>query len=193
MEALKEILSLDQVNFDQLREASRNEADKTDDPFENYLKDCNFKAPSNQDQSPFAKLKALQETHSNNETAINVVIPQLIDYLTNFTNRLSDYTQDLDFIKKKSSELQSLLEYNSTKLAHISPMVNDLMIPPDLINDIVKGKINERWQDNITFIADKEQIYDKYRHNNHEQNHKENTEKAAVIAPKDFDLSLIHI
>ena len=145
MDVLKEVLSLDQAKFDQLKETSQNETDKTNDPFENYLKDCKFKAPSNQDQSPFAKLKSLQETHSNNETAINKIIPQLIDYLTEFTNRLSNYTQDLDFIKKKSNELQSLLEYNSTKLAHISPMVNDLMIPPELIDDIVKGKINENW------------------------------------------------
>lgn len=110
----------------------------------------------------------------------------MIDYLTEFTNRLSNYTQDLDFIKKKSNELQSLLEYNSTKLAHISPMVNDLMIPPELIDDIIKGKINESWQDNITFIADKEEIYNKYRSNNLDQDNKD-AENSAMLAPKDFD------
>lgn len=186
MDVLKEVLSLDQDKFDQLKETSRDKTNETDDPFENYLKDCKFKAPSNKDQSPFAKLKSLQETHSNNEAAINIIIPQLIDYLTEFTNRLSNYTQDLDFIKKKSNELQSLLEYNSTKLAHISPMVNDLMIPPELIDDIIKGKINESWQDNITFIADKEEIYNKYRSNNLDQDNKD-AENSAMLAPKDFD------
>ncbi|CAI4056606.1 hypothetical protein N7582_000658 [Saccharomyces uvarum] len=185
MEVLRDVLSLDQPKIDQLKATTQNEADN-DNPFENYLKDCKFKAPSNQDQSPLTKLKTLQETHSNNEAAISVVIPQLIDYLTQFTDRLSNYTQDLDFIKKKSNELQSLLEYNSTKLADISPMVNDLMIPPELINDIVKGKINESWQDNIAFITDKEQIYDKYRHTDHHDHH-EDTKDSTTIAPKDFD------
>ena len=82
--------------------------------------------------------------------------------------------------------MQSLLEYNSTKLANISPMVNDLMIPPELINDIVKGKINESWQDNIAFITDKEQIYDKYRHTDNIE-HQEDTNRSTTIAPKDFD------
>ncbi|CAI4057810.1 hypothetical protein SUVZ_02G5890 [Saccharomyces uvarum] len=185
MEVLRDVLSLDQAKVDQLKATTQNEA-YNDNPFENYLKDCKFKAPSNKDQSPLTKLKTLQETHSNNEAAINVVIPQLIDYLTQFTDRLSNYTQDLDFIKKKSNELQSLLEYNSTKLADISPMVNDLMIPPELINDIVKGKINESWQDNIAFITDKEQIYDKYRRTDHHGHH-EDTNDSTTIAPKDFD------
>ncbi|EJS42179.1 vps52p [Saccharomyces arboricola H-6] len=185
MDVLRDVLSLNQTNFDQLAATTQNEVDNND-LFESYLKDCKFKPSSNQDQSPLMRLKTLQEMHSNNETAISVVIPQLIDYLTQFTDRLSNYTQDLDFIKRKSNELQSLLEYNSTKLANISPMVNDLMIPPELINDIIKGKINESWQDNITFIADKEQIYDKYRHNNHHQSNNK-TGKSAVIAPKDFD------
>ncbi|CAI4059456.1 Vps52p SKDI_04G6860 [Saccharomyces kudriavzevii IFO 1802] len=186
MEVLKEVLSLDQAQFDQLAPTPQIEADKGDDPFESYLKDCKFRAPSNQDQSPLIKLKALQETHANDETAINVIVPQLIDYLTQFTERLSNYTQDLDFIKRKSSELQSLLEYNSTKLANISPMVNDLMIPPELIHDIIKGKINESWQDNITFIADKEQIYDKYRRSDLHKDYKD-AKNTTVIAPKDFE------
>ncbi|CAI1861327.1 hypothetical protein SEUBUCD646_0B05820 [Saccharomyces eubayanus] len=185
MEVLRDVLSLDQAKIDELKATTQDEAENNN-LFENYLKDCKFKAPSNQDQSPLTKLKSLQETHSNNEVAINVVIPQLVDYLTQFTDRLSNYTQDLDFIKRKSNELQSLLEYNSTKLANISPMVNDLMIPPELINDIVKGKINESWQDNIAFITDKEQIYDKYRHTDNIE-HQEDTNRSTTIAPKDFD------
>lgn len=130
------------------------------------------------------ELDTLDVKDSQIAEAIDDVIPELQKYLNNFNAQLSDFTTELDFIRHKSNELKSLLESNSKKLSEISPLVNDLIIPPKIITSIVHDKLSSSWQDNITFIKDKEEIYAKYKD---ERSKRDSENGVSDILPKDFD------
>lgn len=117
----------------------------------------------------------LEERRKNIEKTIHEVLPPLKSYLHDFQRQLNSHTSDLDQIREKSHYLKTLLEFNSEKLKNISPLVNDLIIPPEVIQDILHGKINASWQENIDFLRDKKVIYEKYKE-----------EDSDTLKPKDF-------
>lgn len=159
MEVLSNVLGIDCKS---LADANSDAADGVD-PVESYL--LHSKTRSAQvNPSLLGELGSLQEKHAQVQKTLADVIPPLEEYLSNFGQQLVHLTQDLNFIKGKSSELNTLLKENSAKLADISPVVNDLVIPPQVVEGILRGKINSEWTDNITFIKDKQLIYEKYKH-----------------------------
>lgn len=129
-------------------------------------------------------LHALEEKDQRVNNSIENVIPQLQAYLENFNTQLTEFTTELRFIRHKSSELKNLLENNSKKLSKISPLVNDLIIPPRVIKSIIHDKITLQWQDNILFIQDKEEIYAKYKK---KQNEPDANSANDLVLPRDFD------
>lgn len=124
------------------------------------------------------ELNSLNDSHIQIQNNLKDVIPPLREYMQNFNVKLSEYTRDLSLIRNKSAELKSLLEYNSKRLSNVSPLVNDLIIPPSVVNEIISGKIDSAWQENIAFIRDKKEIYKKYMDGKGDPN---------IIVPKDFD------
>lgn len=170
MEVLGDVLG---VKFDKLNALDESSTAETDYE-KTYLANCHdprFQA----NNSLWKELDTLKEKHKNVELTLKDVIPPLREYIENFNKQLTEFTSDLGFIRNKSSELKSLLEYNSTKLANVSPLVNDLIISPSVINDIVHGKVNKSWLDGIAYLKDKQQIYAKYQNSND------------IAVPKDFD------
>lgn len=133
-----------------------------DDPYNIFCKEHNqIGTTANQKLSDDRnKLEHRREVLHN---TIDNIIPPLKEYLNEFKNTLNEHTRDLDNIREKSTYLKTLLEYNSDKLKNISPLVNDLIIPPEVIQDILHGKIDQSWQENIDFIMDKQEIYKKYK------------------------------
>lgn len=121
------------------------------------------------------ELEKFQEKQKQIQLNLKTAVPPLREYMERFNLQLSEFTSDLGLIRNKSTELKNLLEHNSTRLAKVSPLVNDLMIPPSTINGIMHGKIDAAWQENIAFIRDKQEIYDKYRNSND-------------VKPRDFDI-----
>ncbi|CCD22857.1 Vps52p NDAI_0A07030 [Naumovozyma dairenensis CBS 421] len=154
------------------------------DIFETFISECHI--PEYQaNTNLWNELESLKKKRQTISHTLNDVVPPLRDYMTNFKTQLSDFTRDLSFIREKSSELEHLLEYNATKLSAISPLVNDLIIPTNIIKDILHGKIDESWQENIAFIRDKQQIYAKY--NCTSTTGTENDRRTSTLTPpKDF-------
>ena len=176
---------------------SKDELESTDpnEIFQAFVNDCNHFSRAYKEVEGATNLSdeldALLEKHSKINDTINNIIPPLKEYLTSFNTRLSEYTSELGFIRNKSGELKNLLDFNSKKLSEISPLVNDLIIPPSVINDIISGKINKQWQDNIGFVRDKEAIYAKYRREPGDSNEIDGV-AATVVHPKDF-YKLVHL
>lgn len=129
-------------------------------------------------------LHTLEAKDQRIKKSIENVIPELQLYLESFNTQLTDFTTELRFIRHKSAELKNLLDNNSKKLSKISPLVNDLIIPPKVIKSIIHDKITSQWQDNILFIQDKEEIYAKYKEKKHECNIDSTNE---LVLPRDFD------
>lgn len=139
-----------------------------------YLEDC--KDPKLQtNNNLWNELERLQEKQKQIQSILKTTVPPLREYMERFNTQLSEFTSDLGHIRNKSSELKNQLEYNSTRLAKVSPLVNDLMIPPSVINSILHDKINSAWQENIAFMRDKQEIYDNYKNSD-------------ATKPKDFEL-----
>ena len=158
------------------------------DLFQNFIDDhetfLKISPTLSNNQELSDELAVLNNKNSQISEAIEDVIPELQKYLTNFNTQLSDFTAELGFIRHKSTELKSLLKTNSKKLGEISPLVNDLIIPPKIITSILQDKLSSAWQDNIAFIRDKEEIYAKYKQ---ERDKNVSNKTVSDVLPKDFD------
>lgn len=90
------------------------------------------------------------------------------NYLNNFEKTLKKLSIEMEFLEKRSNYLNN--EINSKKLIDLKlkSIINDLIIPPNIIKSIIVDEINEKWCENIRFLNDKRQIYINYsqRENN---------------------------
>lgn len=182
MEALKKVLN-DQSFFAAGKNTEKRDRVLTADEFLVEYRSFHEKYTNASDPELLTNsLVELEEKHMKIKDSIDNLIPKLIDYLLDLNNRLFEYTGELRLIRKKSAELKTVSHYNSKKLAHISPLVNDLLISTRVVNDIISGKITIEWIDNISYIKDKQAIYNKYNNNN-------NKEDATMTTdlPKDFE------
>lgn len=172
MDSLCDILGFKEASPPNGEESLNNKTE--DDVYESYVK-----SSSNKEYYLHpGLLKELDDLVSKEEklrTSTEVLIPNLKTYFVDFHNNLNALTKDLDFVKGKSSELSSLLKSNSSRLKDISPIVNDLIISPEVIDQVLRGKIDHKWLDCIDYLNDKQEIYHKYL---------EETDKEK---PQDFD------
>lgn len=179
---LANILNVEEPSFT-LPENGDNNTIRSDDIFKEFISEYNT---FNQDHKDLTdseqldnKLSDLEKEYSRYDDTIQNVIPPLIKYMQTFDKKLVDYTTELSLIKNKSDELKTLSQYNSEKLANISPVVNDLLIPPKVIQEIISGKINLNWMENISFIKDKQEMYSKYT--------LQSSDTTNCILPNDFE------
>lgn len=83
-------------------------------------------------------------------------------FLTNFNQELIKLSTELNNLKSKSLNLTSDLSKRQEIENIYTPIINDLIISPDLIRNIFNGEINENWCDDLLFLNDKQEIYNKY-------------------------------
>lgn len=169
MEVLSSVLGVPIGRLD-----SEIESGSKSDPLQEFLKDCHDQRYQ-ANNGLWNELQKLEKEHEEVQSTLKLVIPPIRGYIENFNQQLSEFTNDLGFIRNKSAELKSLLENNSVKLANVSPLVNDLMISPSVIKDIMNSRIDGAWVENIAYIRDKQEIYLKYK------------EGDEVGVPKDFN------
>ena len=170
MEALCQILNTDHDSV--LKNGLKDKLKQEADSYQTYLDSSSNKMYQLQSQS----IRELEDLRSKNDAiknSVESVLPTLKSYFQEFNDNLNNLTKDLDFIKGKSSELSTLLKDNSSKLQDISPIVNDLIISPEIIDQVLKGKIDSKWIDCIEYLNDKQEIYNNY--------------VGSVEKPKDFD------
>lgn len=181
LETLNRILDIGQDSFRSIQESTGKST--SIDVFSQFLSEYNSFSKDHTDFTDSSqlnsKLMELEAKYDRYEDTIQNVIPPLIQFMNRFTEKLSEYTTELNLIRNKSDELKNLSLYNSKKLANISPVVNDLLIPPQVVHEIISGKINSSWIDNINFIKDKQEMYAKYMNMDSDDN--------SIVLPKDFD------
>lgn len=164
-----------------LGESSIQRDESSSEHLNDYVEDFLVHHRNKHYQVTDSELRALKECEYKKKTLIAVheeFIPPICDDLEKYGSRLQEFTADLWHIKEKAAELKTILEYNSNKLSTISPMVNDLIIPPKTIDDILNGKINSHWKECVAFVQDKMAIYSMLESENNGQNSQ---------LPKDFD------
>ena len=164
MDVLSDLLELDATEL-QLPEDSPSGKDDNIDTYRAYV-DSTLKKEYQLHTEFLKEFDDLMEKNQSIRTSTETLIPSLKNYFAEFNNKLNDLTKDLDFVKGKSSEFSSLLKSNSSKLKDISPIVNDLIISPEIIDQVLRGKIDQKWIDCIDYLNDKQEIFLKYQEEN---------------------------
>ncbi|AMD18515.1 HBL387Wp [Eremothecium sinecaudum] len=115
------------------------------------------------DPEMIKEVQELQLKENLVEQTLSEIIPPMKEYLNNFHTQLEVLTKDLSFIKGKSKELNRVLEDNSKKLAEISPLVNDLVISPEIVNQVLQEPVNASFTECLAYLIDKQEIYNQYK------------------------------
>ncbi|CCH42729.1 Vacuolar protein sorting-associated protein [Wickerhamomyces ciferrii] len=93
----------------------------------------------------------------------NKIITPLSDYLIDFNKKLMELSKELESLKSKSVNLSKNLSTRQILENKYTPIVSDLIIPPDVIRSIYNGEINQSWCENLQFLQEKTEIYNKYK------------------------------
>ncbi|VEU20085.1 DEKNAAC100611 [Brettanomyces naardenensis] len=86
----------------------------------------------------------------------------LADYLVHFGSELNKLSLEMEFLQKRSNSLNSNIEDKKLLDSKLTPLINDLAIPPEVVRSITDGPIDSRWVENLHFIQEKREIYKKY-------------------------------
>lgn len=105
-----------------------------------------------------AKLKRYGELINTSRRYLN----PLSSYLTQFGLELNKLSGQMEFLQNRSNQLNSNIEDRKLLDAKLTPLINDLAIPPQIVESVCKGNINRRWVENIQFIDEKREIYSNY-------------------------------
>lgn len=104
------------------------------------------------------KLKRYGELINTSRRYLN----PLSSYLTQFGLELNKLSGQMEFLQNRSNQLNSNIEDKKLLDAKLTPLINDLAIPPQIVKSVCKGNINRRWVENIQFIDEKREIYSNY-------------------------------
>ncbi|GMM38810.1 Vps52 protein [Saccharomycopsis crataegensis] len=91
------------------------------------------------------------------------LVEELIGYLGNFENNLSNLSAQMNNLKNQSEKLDNQLSANSQFEKTLVPIVTDLIISPDIINSILKDPVNVAWCDNLSYLNLKLELHHRYQ------------------------------
>lgn len=83
----------------------------------------------------------------------------LSDSLNIFETELKKLSNQMEFLQKRSALLNVEIEEKKQLDSLLTPLINDLAIPPDIVRSIIKDPVNNKWTENLEFIEEKRQIY----------------------------------
>lgn len=146
------------------------ELDKLDKDAEVTLEECLPKIQINfvrndvgedGEKAYIEKIDTLVTFHETLEESRANIRP-LKEYLDEFEQNLSKLSREMEFLQKKSDSLNDEIADKKKIESQLTPIINDLIIPPEVIKSILSDEINEKWCENLRFIAEKQEIYLKY-------------------------------
>lgn len=79
-------------------------------------------------------------------------------FLADFNLEIHHLSQTLLALENKSSRLSSKADSRREVADRLNSVVLDLVIPPQLVESIIRDPIDESWLENIRFIAEKQQL-----------------------------------
>ncbi|KAG7771087.1 hypothetical protein KL931_000785 [Ogataea haglerorum] len=123
-----------------------------------FLSTLNPQLESFDYQAHYEKFANFQSEIKNTRTYLK----PLFDYLQNFEHNINKLSQEMEFLQKRSDMLNLQIKSKQELDTRLTPVINDLIIPPAIINSIIDDKIDEKWVENIAFLAEKKEIYSKY-------------------------------
>jgi hypothetical protein len=83
-------------------------------------------------------------------------------FLTNFNTQLAELSKELERLKDQALSLSTNLDKKRELEQKYTPIVGDLVVPPEVVREIYSGEVCASWCELLMVLDDKRLIYGKY-------------------------------
>lgn len=104
----------------------------------------------------------IDEMNSSLDLSISLLKP-LYQYIQDFEANLNTLSNEMEVLQTRLADLNEEIKKNTKLDNQLTPILNDLLIPPKCIQVLLNGKINENWVDELTILQEKREILSNYR------------------------------
>lgn len=131
---------------------SKNKQNKIDVNFDPQLMDIDI----------LTKRMNINEMNSSLDSSISLLKP-LYQYIQDFETNLNTLSNEMEVLQTRLADLNEEIKRNTKLDNQLTPILNDLLIPPKCIEILLNGKINENWVDELTILQEKREILLNYK------------------------------
>ncbi|EGW33661.1 uncharacterized protein SPAPADRAFT_147530 [Spathaspora passalidarum NRRL Y-27907] len=111
--------------------------------------------------------------------------------LNEFNNELAMLSSSLVSLEQQSTKLSKDSKLQTIITEKLNPVVLDLMIPPDIVNSIIKEPVDSKFLDNLKFILEKRQLIVNIRSGNTEASIAELYQDSTALSQLEAGVTLL--
>lgn len=100
------------------------------------------------------KFQQYQHDLSNHKNKLEPIAKAL----NQFNQELDTLSTSLISLQKQSAKISSDAKLHQTITEKLSPVILDLLLPPDIVKSVIMGEITPQWTENLRFINEKIQM-----------------------------------
>ena len=102
------------------------------------------------------------EIESSLDRSISLLTP-LFQYIQDFESNLNTLSNEMEVLQTRLVNLNDEIQKNSKIDNFLTPILNDMLIPPQCIKILLHGKIDEKWVEQLTILQEKKEILQNYQ------------------------------
>lgn len=114
-------------------------------------------------QHEISVLSARFESFSEAILPYKAKLAPIESFLQAFGSEITQLSETLLSLQNQSSKLLSNLDVQRDVVDKLNPVILDLMIPPLVAESLMNDPVDEKWLENIRFIAEKQQLVAKVK------------------------------
>lgn len=125
---------------------------RTDVQFDPQLMDIDIKR----------KQQNIDQMASSLDLSISLLTP-LFQYIQDFESNLNTLSNEMEVLQTRLVNLNNEIQKNSKIDNILTPILNDMLIPPQCIKILLYGKIDEKWVEQLTILQEKRELLQNYQ------------------------------
>lgn len=107
------------------------------------------------------KQQNVHEIESSLDRSISLLTP-LFQYIQDFESNLNTLSNEMEVLQTRLVNLNDEIQKNSKVDNLLTPILNDMLIPPQCIKILLHGKLDEKWVEQLTILQEKKEILQNY-------------------------------
>ncbi|KAG0683611.1 hypothetical protein C6P42_000639 [Pichia californica] len=133
-------------------DVNNNKNRKIDVQFDSKLMDIDI----------LSKESNINQMESSLDISISLLSP-LFQYIQDFETNLDTLSNEMEILQSRLVDLNDEIKKNTIIDNQLTPILTDLLIPPQCIKILLNGKIDIKWVDQLTIIQEKREILMVYK------------------------------
>lgn len=133
-------------------DVNNNKNRKIDVQFDSKLMDIDI----------LSKESNINQVESSLDISISLLSP-LFQYIQDFETNLDTLSNEMEILQSRLVDLNDEIKKNTIIDNQLTPILTDLLIPPQCIKILLNGKIDIKWVDQLTIIQEKREILMVYK------------------------------